>query len=204
MDRPFLSAACALLLGAGCGLFPPTATDGGSDGGSGKGDAAMAHGFGKPTVEVTVAGKHFGPSVPDPGSRADLITTRDSVTRRVTGSSFGVIAASAQSGASCSIGVKRSGDDVAPVGVGGWQLVAASFGRTADGTVVPLSDESASTPQGTWRCSGAQCNGAAFVITELDSAHAEGYLAGRFASVAGGGYADVVCAFWVPMGTYQP
>ena len=193
-----LGAALCLAAGLGGCIFPPAGSDGGG------GDAGTQYGFGKPTLEVTISGVHFGPSAPDPGSRADLVTNRDSFTGRASDTTLRVSASSSASGASCAIAVHRAGDDVAPLGPGGYQVVGGSLGATPDGAVAVVGGAAVAVPQGTWQCSGTQCGGGVLVITALDAAHAEGYLADTFASAADGSYARVVCSFYVPTGTFAP
>lgn len=188
--------ALALLCGAGCGLFDPTATSGGGGGGGGGGGAV---GFGKPTVEVTINGVHFGPSAPDNGSVAQLSTTRDGTTGAIIDSTFRVVAASNSTGASCSIALHRQGEDVAPIGVHGYMLEATGGDTTPDGTVDPIAGEGVVVPQGQWQCTGSSCNGATFVLTALDGAHAEGFIGGTFQNFQSGTRANVVCSFYVPV-----
>ena len=189
--------AALALLAAACDLFPnqgdgATTSDGG------------ANGYGRPTLEVTIAGVHFGPSTPDPGSRVDYVNTRDNSTGRITDSTFQLQATSTKSGAQCAVAVHRAGDGVDPIHTGGWQVIASSFGPTPGGAVAVIGNQGVAVPQGTWLCSGASCNGAGFALTALDATHAEGYLAGTFPSSTGGGLANVVCSFYLPIGTFQP
>lgn len=190
-------AVLALLLAA-CDFFPNQGDGGATSDGGGQ------FGYGKPTLEVTIAGVHFGPSAPDPGSRADYVNTRDSFTGRVTGSTFQAQASSSASGASCAVAVRRAGDGVDPIRVGAYQVIAASFGNTPDGAVSVVGNQGVAVPQGTWVCSGSGCGGGVFSLIALDAKHAEGFFSGTLASTAGGGITSVVCSFYLPIGTFNP
>ena len=183
----------ALLGSAGCGLLGQPAPIGSGGGGVG------AMGFGRPTVEVTINGVHFGPSAPANGSFAQVSSTVDPTTGAITDSTFRLSASSTAIGAACSLAVHRQGEDVAPIGVAGYTVSGSTADATADGSVSPVAGESVQVPQGEWQCTGTSCDGATFVLTGLDSAHAEGFLGGTFANFASGTSADVVCAFYVPL-----
>jgi hypothetical protein len=188
--------ALALLGLGGCGLFNQPGPDGGTH--------PMNYGFGKPTLEVTVGGVHFGPATPDSGSAASLVDKRDNATGRVISSSFQATASLSGAGAACRLGLQREGDGVTPIGVASYLLAASSGGPTPDGAVEPIAGEAASSPQGSFACNGTTCNGAGFVLTAVDASHAEGWLSGTFEDVSGGAPVDVACAFWLPMSGYSP
>lgn len=187
-----VALALGVLLGGGC--FP-TGSDGG-DGGSGG-----QYGFSAPTLELTVGGVHFGPAAPDPGAAADLVTTRDAITGRITGSSFRLAASIGSAG--CQLAFDRYGDGTA-IGVGQYAVQSMQGASTINGTVYPTTGERIATPEGGAGCSGSGCDGAAFVLTAVDAMHAVGYFSGTVQADSGAGQAAIVCSFYVPMRTYQP
>ncbi len=190
--RPLVSSTLALAAIFYGGCFP--AGSGGSDGGSG-------YGYSSPTLELTVSGVHFGPAAPDPGAFADLVTMRDATTGNVTGASFRLGASIGAAG--CALAFDRFGDGATlPPGQYTVQSMQGAF--TLDGTVYPTTGERISTPEGGAGCTGAACDGAAFVLTAMDATHATGYFMGTVSADSGAGQASVVCSFWVPTRTYQP
>ena len=195
--KPTSCHALALLLTAasGCGFFdsPP--------GGGGGGDGGLA--YLTPTLEVTINGVHFGPSAPTAGSGASLVNTRDSGTGRVTSSVFRMSASSAQSGASCNVSAQRSGNDVTPLGQGGYAF-DAQLGTPSYDTVAPIEGEGVAVPQGAWQCTGRGCNGTTFAITRMDATMIEGYVSGTWPDSSGNFQASVVCSFYVPLTDYVP
>ncbi len=192
--------AFALLGTTGCGLLDLNPS---SDGGGGV-PSGGANGYGKPTLEVTVGGVHFGPAAPDGASAAQLTTSYDQYSNQAVDTRLIVNVSATSVGAACSLGIFRQGEDVAPFTTAGYRFSADSSGPTPDGMAVPISGEGVSVPQGGWSCSGDGCNGGALVITGLDEAHIEGYVGGTFVSNVGGPYEDVVCAFYLPWAVYQP
>jgi hypothetical protein len=193
---PATIVLAALVGASGCSLF-----DNGSGGGNGGGGGG-AVGFGRPTLELTISGMHFGPSSPDPGSGVDLATSRD-ITGAVTSTTLTISASSASTGASCGFGFQRYGDSIAPFqGPGTYQLEAET--ATGSGMVAPLASETVTVPQGSFVCSGSTCDGAVLVLTVLASDHVEGSLSGTFADTGGAGAADVVCSFYLPTRSFMP
>lgn len=193
-------AAAPLVLGA-CLFQFPTSDAGTGDGGA-RGDAG--YGYGRPTLELTINGVHFGPSAPDSSSGASYVVTRDSRTGRVTGSTFRVVASSSATGATCELTAQRTGDGIAPIGVGSYSVASSSLGPTRDGTVAPIAGEAVAVPQGAWQCTGSRCDGAVFSLIGLDARHAEGFFAGVMQNTRGAPDAQVVCSFHVPMAAFQP
>jgi hypothetical protein len=171
---------------------------------SGDGGAPQSYGFGKPTLELTVNGAHFGPAAPDPGSAASLVNMRDAATGRVTESSFRMSASIGSLGAACSVAVQRTGDGVDPIAALNYLLASGTTGPTPDGNVAPIEGENASVPQGAWQCSGAACNGAGFVLSHVAADHVEGWLSAGEQSISGGAPAQIVCSFYLPWSTYSP
>src|SRR2546423_11161457 len=95
------TVAVGAILLAGC--FPTAGAGGGSaDGG--------LVGFNVPTLELTVNGVHFGPSAPDPGAYADLVTMYDTTTGRAKGASFRLNVNLGSAG--CALAFDRYGDGV--------------------------------------------------------------------------------------------
>lgn len=191
MMRCRLALPC-LLTCLGCGFFDNWPT---SDGGS-----AGGQGYGKPTLEVTVGGVHFGPATPGGGSAASLVNTRDEQTGRIVDSVFRVAASAPSVGATCSLNAQRFGDGVAPIRQGSFQFM--DNGGRQDGTIVPVEGESVVIPEGSWMCTGAECG--SLVLLTLDETHVEGYLSGAFQRASDGSWASVVCSFYLPWGTYSP
>jgi hypothetical protein len=175
---------------AGC--FPTGATSG-SDGGT-------SGAFTGPTLELTVSGVHFGPTVPDPGAFVDLVTTRDA-SGTATGSTFRLSASIGNAG--CALTFDRFGAGEA-IGVGQYTVQSMQGGATLDGTVYPTSAERVATPEGGAGCTGSDCDGAAFVLSAIDATHASGYFQGTVAADSGAGVAAVVCSFWLTPRTYTP
>jgi hypothetical protein len=193
--------ALATVLAGGC-FFDPGPSRGGTDGGA-DGSANPTGGFGKPTLEVTVSGMHFGPIAPDTGSSVSLVDTVQS--GQVIQSTFSLLAASAASGASCAFAFQREGSfGVAPIGARGYIVTGGATSPTPEGAVAASGTEQVAVPQLTLVCSGETCNGANLVLTALDAAHAEGYVAGTFSDSLGRGVANVSCAFYLPVAAYQP
>jgi hypothetical protein len=174
------------------GCFPAGSAD--TDGGTG------GVGFTGPTLELTVSGVHFGPSVPDPGAFVDLVTVRDGG-GKPTQSSFRLSASIGTAG--CSLAFDTFGGASA-IGAFQYTVEAEQGGTTLDGTVYPTTAESVLTPDGNASCTGSDCDGAAFVLTSIDASHATGYFSGTVASDSGLGSADVVCSFWLTTRTYMP
>ncbi|HEX2574680.1 MAG TPA: hypothetical protein VH877_34350 [Polyangia bacterium] len=179
---------------AGCGLFDNSGGNNNSDGG---GTA-----YTSPTLEVTINGIHFGPSAPTSDSSASLINTRDS-TGRVTSSVFRMVAASSQSGATCNVSAQRSGNDVAPIGQGGYTF-STQLGTPQYDAVAPIEGEGVTVPQGTFQCTGQACTGTVFAITRMSDTMIEGYVSGTWADSNGSFAAPVVCSFYVPLTSYVP
>jgi hypothetical protein len=164
---------------------------------------AGTYGFTGPTLELTVNGTHFGPSIADPGSAADFVTQRDQTTGTPQQSTLQIAVSSASTGASCSLGFTRTGDDVAPFHTGGYQVSSANvFGPTPDGTAQPISGLAIGTSQGAASCAGSDCDGAVLYLIDLASDHVQGSLSGTMQNA--GVAASVVCTFYVPTRTYQP
>jgi hypothetical protein len=189
--------AAALALGTGCGIFDLP------DGGAGDGGTQM-NGFGKPTLELTVDGTHFGPAAPDVASGAQLVTTRDSFTGQASDCTFRVVVSTSSVGDACNLAFDRQGQDIDPIGPGGYQLSATTGSDTPQGTLAPIAGESIAIPQGNWFCAGNSCDGAALVISGMDTAHVEGYFSSTLQSNVGGASAQVVCSFYLPWTVYQP
>ncbi|HZS37027.1 MAG TPA: hypothetical protein VFF06_09375 [Polyangia bacterium] len=160
-------------------------------------------GFSGPTLEVTVDGTHLGPGLPDPGSSASLADTRDQFAQ-ITDSQFRVFAGSTQAGATCQLSFEQFGENVAGIHAGGYQLATVAGAGTADGTVTPIGGERVLTPGDSYQCAGSTCDGGSLVISALDSLHVEGYFTGTLSSDSGAAPADVVCSFYVQMGSYAP
>jgi hypothetical protein len=185
------TTALGLGLGAG-GCFPPGATDDADGGSSGA--------FSAPTLEVTVSGVHFGPTVPDPGAFADLVVTRDGG-GKPTSSSFRMSGTIGSAG--CMLAFDRYGGGV-PLAVGQYTVQSMQGASTLDGTVYPTTGERILTPEGGAQCAGSSCDGAAFVLSAVDATHASGYFQGTVDADSGAGQASVVCTFWLPMRMYSP
>ena len=175
---------------AGC--FPTGSS--GTDGGT-------TVGFSAPTLELTVAGVHFGPAAPDPGAFVDLVTQRDGG-GKPTQSSFRMSAALGSAG--CSLAFDTFGTNSYAIGVGQYTVQSMQGGSTLSGTVYPTTAESFATPAGSASCTGSICDGSAFVLSAIDAAHATGYFSGTVAAADGSGYVDVVCSFWIKTRTYMP
>lgn len=209
LRRGLIALAC--LFGGGCGIFFPLgATDGGAvdaasrDRGLGDGSGVDGGvGFGRPTLLVTVDGQHFGPSSPDGRSGAALVNERDGNGRLVR-STFRAQVVAQDNSAGCTLAAYRSGDDIAPIGGGAYQVLATVTGRTAEGTVDPLAGEAVAVGQVAWSCELGGCNGAEMTFTAFDRTHVEGYLRARLPRQGGGAVSTVTCAFWLPWIQYQP
>jgi hypothetical protein len=195
-----IGAALALLTSAGCGWLG-NPVDGGtpSDGGG-------AYGYGKPALQVTVGGMHFGPAIPDTGSGVDLTTVRDQNTGTASQTDLRITASSAATGASCALAFERFGDGVAPFHAGaGYQVSSeGTFGATPDGTVAVPGGLSVSVPGGTFQCSGTTCDGSVLLMTVLAADHVEGTWTGTLDDTAGRGSTSVVCSFYLPTRTFMP
>lgn len=187
----FTSGAIFWIAALAAGCFP--ANGAGSDGGT--------VGYSAPTLEVTINGVHFGPAAPDAGAYADLVTTRDPSTGRTTGSSFRLSATIGAAG--CMLAFDRFGDGTT-LGVGQYTVASQQGATTLDGTVYPTTAERFTTPEGGAGCTGSGCDGAAFVLSAVDRAHATGYFMGTIVADSGAGQASVVCSFWIPTRTYSP
>lgn len=190
MKRAFLIFVMTL---GGCGgLFGDDNADGGST------MTTPMYGYGKPTLEVTINGVHFGPAAPNSDGVATLVNQRDAM-GRVVQSTFSVVASSSVSGASCQLGVTRFGPNgVQPISAAPYQLVASDATTTPDGTVLPQSGGRVAVTQGSWSCAGATCNGGVLALSHLDADYAEGYLGVAMPNDAGMGVAQVVCSFYLP------
>jgi hypothetical protein len=175
---------------SGC-LFPQSSSDGGTDGG---------YGFSAPTLEVTVAGAHFGPGTPS-GS-ASLVNTRDAA-GNVTAGKFTLSASVA--GASCNLEFDRFGPG-AGIGAGQYTVESNVGSATPSGIVYPTVGEAVDLPQpnGPAHCSGASCDNSAFVLSVVDATHVVGYWMGTVQSDQGLGDAPVVCSFYLGWAQYQP
>lgn len=180
----------AIFLG---GCFP-TGSTGGSDGGT-------TVGFTGPTLEVTVNGVHFGPAAPDPGAFVDLVTVRDGG-GKPTQSSFRLSATIGSAG--CSLAFDTFGTNSFAIGPGQYTVESMQGGSTLSGTVYPTTAESFATPGGGASCTGSNCDGAAFVLTAIDAAHATGYFSGTIAADSGVGSVPAICSFWIKTRTYTP
>lgn len=176
-----------------CGGCFPMGDSSGSDGGS-------SGAFSAPTLELTVSGVHFGPTVPDPGAFVDLVTARDGG-GKPTMSSFSLSASIGNAG--CALSFDTFGG-ANPIGVGQYTVQSMQGGTTLDGTVYPTTGERVATPEGGAGCSGSGCDGAAFVLSAIDATHASGYFQGTVSADSGAGDADVVCSFWLTTRTYTP
>lgn len=185
-----VTAAAVAIFSAGCFPVGSTTTDGGT----------QQVGYTGPTLELTVNGVHFGPSAPDPGSAASLVTMRDS-TGQATGASFRLSATLGTAG--CFFAFDRYGNG-ATLGVGMYTVESMQGAFTLDGTVYPTTGERVATPAGGASCTGSGCDGAAFVLSAIDATHATGYFSGTVQADSGAGEASVVCSFWLPTSTYQP
>jgi hypothetical protein len=186
-----LAAAATFSAGAAGCLFPQGTSDGGADGG---------YGFSAPTLEVTVAGAHFGPATPT-GS-ATLVNTRDAA-GNVTAGKFTLSASVA--GANCNLEFDRLGDGAA-IGVGQYTVESGVGNATPGGIVYPTLGEEIDLPppNGSARCSGAGCDNSAFVLSIVDAEHVVGYWMGTVDSDSGLGQAAVACSFYLPWAQYQP
>ncbi len=184
--------AAALLLPA---CFPP-------GGGTTTGGQV---GFGGPMLEVTIDGNRLGPALPDPGSTANLVDTRDQLGQIAT-SDWSLLAASSVAGATCNLHLQRYGNGVAiaPFGPGMFLIADPGPDGTADGTATPLGGERVIGPGDSWACAGSSCDGGVLVIQGMDSLHVEGYFSATLASDSGGPPADVVCSFYVQYASYAP
>jgi hypothetical protein len=187
-------ALLLIVLGqAGC--FPPSSS-------SSSGADAGSYGYAAPTVELTVAGHHYGPAAPDSTSSAQLVTSRDPVTGRVTESTLRIHAAAAQGGATCDLTADRFGDGIPPIAVGIYQVESPTGASTPDGTVSPQAGEQVSSPQGAFRCNA--CDGALFSVTALSPSRVDGFVSGTFDDPSGGPSVQVTCSFAVPVTSYAP
>ena len=188
--RALLTAAASILLATACTLNPPSNTPP---------DPNRQVGFGKPTIEVTVNGVHFGPATPDSGSRASLVNVKDAATGRIQQSIFRLTAGASSVGALCVLSATRTGDGVAPITTGPGYVFAETG---AEGTVAPIEGEGIQIPQGVLQCSGSSCNGSGLQLTTIDAQHAEGFFSGVL--TASGGTGNTVCSFYVPVSDYRP
>lgn len=162
------------------------------------------YGFGQPTLLLTVNGVRFGPSAPDRGAFADLVTMRDG-SGRITDSQFRAGASSQASGAACNIAVNRFGLGATPiVALVPYQLMSPGPSGTADGTVAPIIGESVSIPQGVWQCTGSTCDGVILSLSFASADHVEGILSGTLVHAGGMGAANVTCSFYLPTRSYVP
>ncbi len=177
-------------LGAAGGCFPP---------GSGNSDGGYV-GYSGPTLEVTAGGVHFGPAAPDPGAYADLVVMRDA-TGTPMGGSFRLSASIGTAG--CTLAFDRYGRGVG-FAAGQYTVQSMQGSFTLDGTVYPTTGELFTLPGGNARCTGSDCDGAAFVLTAADAQHATGYFRAIVSADSGAGQAEAVCSFWVKMRTYTP
>ncbi|MDB4964733.1 MAG: hypothetical protein JWN44_422 [Myxococcales bacterium] len=188
---PIDTLPVAAILLAGC--FP-TGAGSGSDGGA-------TVGYTGPTLELTVNSVHFGPSAPDPGAYADLITMHDAASGRATGASFRLSANLGTAG--CTLAFDRYGDG-ATIGALQYRVVSMQGASTLDGTVYPTQSERIATPEGGAGCTGTDCDGAVLVLSALDATHAAGYFQGTVSADSGVGQADAICSFWVKTRTFLP
>jgi len=193
MRRTLRTLDTAAWIAIFCGGCFPMGASGGSDGGS-------TSGFTSPTLELTVSGVHFGPTAPDSGAFVDLVTTRDGGGKPIM-SSFRLSASIGNAG--CALSFDTFGGSAA-IGVGQYTVQSMQGGSTLDGTVYPTTAERIATPEGGAGCTGSDCDGAAFVLSALDAAHASGYFMGTVSADSGAGQADVVCSFWLKPRTYTP
>jgi hypothetical protein len=156
-------------------------------------------------LEVIVNGVHYGPSPATASSGARLVNTHDPQTGQVTSSAFSLTASSAEAGTSCGVSAQRSGLGVMPLGQGTYSFAVQSV-RPNLNTVSPIDGEgeSATVPQGSWRCTDAGCNGSSLAITRMDPSEVEGYITGTWPAASSSALAQVVCSFRVPLTTYVP
>jgi hypothetical protein len=184
---------------AGCGLFGSGSSGGTTGGGSTTGGGTTGSGgFGMPTLEVTVNGVHAGPAAPDASSYASLINNYDS-TGDLTRSSLQIVVQSTSANASCQLFADRFGEFSSSFGVGNYALSGDSgISGTGAGEAVPQGSPAAATGLGVFSCSGSACDGVGLSLMALDAQHAEGFFSGNLSG------ASVVCAFYLPMRTFQP
>jgi hypothetical protein len=190
------SSLIAVLLAAGApGCFLPQSS--GSDGGAAGADGGYGP-FTSPTLEVTVSGVHFGPSVP--AGTASIVNTRDQF-GAVTAGSFRLDANIGNAG--CTLAFDRFGPSAA-IGVGQYTVSSKVGSSTPSGIVYPTTGEIVATPEGNARCSGSDCDYSAFVINAIGTNYVAGYWMGTVNADSGAGVASVVCNFYVTLAQYQP
>jgi hypothetical protein len=170
--------------------FPPQSSSG-TDGGG-------AVPFSSPTLEVTISGHHFGPSVP--AGTASIVNSRDQF-GNVTAGSFRLDANIGSAG--CTLAFDRFGPS-AGIGMGQYTVKSNPGSSTASGVVYPTSGLVIATPEGNARCAGSSCDFSAFVLNEVAADHVAGYWMGNVSADSGAGSAAVVCNFWVTLSQYQP
>lgn len=192
---PALVLLCASA--AGCGLLDPLKPP---DGGAASTD--LAYGYGKPTLQITVSGVHFGPAAPDSGTSAQYANQRDGSGRIIT-SRFTLLGS--VSGATCAIAFERVGaGGITPIGASSYFIGSGASPTTPDGTVAPTQTQAVVVPGYALGCAGNGCSGGAFVLSALDDKHVEGYVSGTWADTQGRGSANVACSFYLPLAVYQP
>jgi hypothetical protein len=160
-------------------------------------------GYGGPTVEITVGGVHFGPSLPGAGSSVSYSDTRDSE-GNVVESSLRIDALTADGAARCGIALHRYGRSISPILASGYQVAAGTTDQTPDGTVDPAGTELVSTTAGSWQCGGSDCDGAFLSLRYLAGDHAEGFFTATLQSTSGDVPVDTTCSFYLPLSVYQP
>lgn|GEM_PF-6250747 len=170
------------------------------NGGGSTTDGGGTYGYGRPTLQVTIGGATYGPSVLDSSSYVDVVD--EGVTGQLTHSSVTLFLSSAATGASCSLRGERFGVNVQPIIANVYTLVAPTGAQTQDGTVGPGSGESMVVPDGSFSCAGSDCDGGALVFTVLQRDHAEGYLNATLNDSLGRGSTSGTCSFWAPVRTY--
>jgi hypothetical protein len=170
-------------------------------GGTTSGGTTSAGGFGVPTLEATVGGVHSGPSAPDNGSYVDLVNEYDS-NGQLSRSTLQIVASSATANASCSLAADRYGTFVTSFGVGQYMLSGASTNGTDSGIAEALGSPTVTTAQGSFSCSGSDCDSVLVNLSWIDAGHTEGFFSGTLLST--GGSADVVCSFYLPTRTFSP
>ena len=190
----FLAALFSVTL-AGCSLFGT-----GSDGGATNPPSGQV-GFGAPTLELTISGVRFGPAAPDAASAASLSTTHDA-SGQISGATFQLGISSSALGASCQLSIERFGTAIAGFNTGAYTLADPGPSGTADGTASPIGNITVTVPQGTFQCSGSDCDGMALVFSTLAADHVEGYASGTLQDSGGNGQAEVVCSFYAPMSSF--
>jgi hypothetical protein len=162
------------------------------------------HGFGAPTVELTVDGVHLGPARADGSAAASLADTRDGL-GTVVQSTFTVSASSSAAGADCGFTVQRyAPSGTTPIVAIAYQLATPTSDTTGDGTVAVTGTVRADGQGHSWACGGSDCDGAVLALDYLAADHVEGSLSAALATSDGSSASQIVCAFYLPMAGYTP